>query len=323
MADYKVTDAQLSSIANAIRTKGGTSDPLVFPSGFVSAIGDISAGAVLISKIISANGEYSAQADNADGFSNVVVDVPAPSGSISIESNGTYDVSAFANAVVSVPTGGDNSGVDALMGVNVPADIYTSTTNIRSYAASGTTITGLNAPNVISIGSSAFYNCRSLKTVSMPVCKSVEYEAFRYCTALSEFYAPQLTYVGCQVFKNCTSLESAYLPNVISISSYAFEGDGNLSVVYMQKVSRFYERPFDSCVRLMSVYLLTSSIPTGGYNVFAGTPIGNTTTQTGGEHGSIFVKASMYSAFCSASDWSNYSSRYVSMTDEEIAALEL
>jgi len=42
--DYKVTDSELISIANAIRTKGGTSAQLEFPTEFVSAINDISGG---------------------------------------------------------------------------------------------------------------------------------------------------------------------------------------------------------------------------------------------------------------------------------------
>ena len=44
MADYRVTDTQLSSIANAIRTKGGTSASLEFPTDFISAIDDIQTG---------------------------------------------------------------------------------------------------------------------------------------------------------------------------------------------------------------------------------------------------------------------------------------
>ena len=45
MADYLVTDTELTSIADAIRTKGGTSADLSFPTGFVSAINAISTGA--------------------------------------------------------------------------------------------------------------------------------------------------------------------------------------------------------------------------------------------------------------------------------------
>lgn len=44
MADYKVTDTQLVAIADAIRTKGGTSAQLEFPAGFVSAINNIPTG---------------------------------------------------------------------------------------------------------------------------------------------------------------------------------------------------------------------------------------------------------------------------------------
>ena len=38
MADYLTTDSELTSIANAIRTKGRTSAALVYPNGFISAI---------------------------------------------------------------------------------------------------------------------------------------------------------------------------------------------------------------------------------------------------------------------------------------------
>lgn len=44
MSDYIVDSADLTSVANAIRTKGGTSAQLSFPAGFISAIGDISGG---------------------------------------------------------------------------------------------------------------------------------------------------------------------------------------------------------------------------------------------------------------------------------------
>lgn len=68
-------DTDLTSVANAIRTKGGTSEQLAFPSGFVSAIGDIPTGGTLITKTITENGTYSAEDDDADGYSEVMVNV--------------------------------------------------------------------------------------------------------------------------------------------------------------------------------------------------------------------------------------------------------
>lgn len=44
MAYRKVDDTSLASVADAIRSKGGTSDALVFPDGFVSAISAIQTG---------------------------------------------------------------------------------------------------------------------------------------------------------------------------------------------------------------------------------------------------------------------------------------
>lgn len=44
LVDSSQLDTDLSSVANAIRTKGGTSAQLAFPAGFVSAIGDIPTG---------------------------------------------------------------------------------------------------------------------------------------------------------------------------------------------------------------------------------------------------------------------------------------
>lgn len=82
--DYKVTDTELTGIANAIRTKGGTQAQLEFPTGFETAIGNISSGggeSTLVTKSITQNGTYSAQDDNADGYSSVTVNVGDASGS--------------------------------------------------------------------------------------------------------------------------------------------------------------------------------------------------------------------------------------------------
>ncbi len=41
---YTTTSDELAAIADAIRAKGGTSAPLVFPTGFITAINSISGG---------------------------------------------------------------------------------------------------------------------------------------------------------------------------------------------------------------------------------------------------------------------------------------
>ena len=44
MSKLTVEDTSLVSVANAIRTKGGTTEALTFPDGFVSAIEGIQSG---------------------------------------------------------------------------------------------------------------------------------------------------------------------------------------------------------------------------------------------------------------------------------------
>lgn len=55
MANYITTDTELTSIANAIRAKGGTNAQLVFPTGFVSAIQAIQTGSTTVSWETMAN----------------------------------------------------------------------------------------------------------------------------------------------------------------------------------------------------------------------------------------------------------------------------
>lgn len=85
MADYKVTDTQLTNIANAIRTKGGTSEELEFPTEFISAVNAISG--------VTA-------ADEGKVVSNGVL-VAQQSGSAT--ANGTVDTTIINSLSVNVP----------------------------------------------------------------------------------------------------------------------------------------------------------------------------------------------------------------------------
>lgn len=99
LVDSSQLNSDLTSVANAIRAKGGTSASLAFPSGFVAAIGAIPSGgsATLITKNITANGTYNASSDNADGYSSVTVAVPSKL------ITGTFTGTASGATTVSIP----------------------------------------------------------------------------------------------------------------------------------------------------------------------------------------------------------------------------
>lgn len=85
MADYLVTDTELTSVADAIRTKGGTSASLAFPSGFVTAVQNIPTGGI----------------------------TPTGTKQISITQNGTTteDVTNYASAEITVNVSGGGGSV--------------------------------------------------------------------------------------------------------------------------------------------------------------------------------------------------------------------
>ena len=75
MAFRKVNDDSLATVAAAIRAKGGTSELLAFPDGFVSAIGDIQAGGGSSSTmVITSTRAYFPTVQKA--YASNVLDVP-------------------------------------------------------------------------------------------------------------------------------------------------------------------------------------------------------------------------------------------------------
>lgn len=111
MADYKVTDAELTALANAIRTKGGTQASLEWNAGYIAAVNSISNTATLVSKSITQNGTYNPANDNADGYSEVTVSVSGGSAvvqplerrrnaTIGIDSAGRLDPSGYSGSVI-------------------------------------------------------------------------------------------------------------------------------------------------------------------------------------------------------------------------------
>lgn len=74
MAKYLVTDTELKSVADAIRTKGGTEEALVFPNGFVSAIETVPGAGNIEPITITENGTYTPPS-GINGYAPVTVNV--------------------------------------------------------------------------------------------------------------------------------------------------------------------------------------------------------------------------------------------------------
>lgn len=80
MTEYLTNDTDLKKVADAIRTKGGTADPLVYPDGFAEAIGNIQTGSPEQEKsvTITSNGTTEITPDAGKLLNKVTVEVDVP-----------------------------------------------------------------------------------------------------------------------------------------------------------------------------------------------------------------------------------------------------
>ena len=110
---------------------------------------------------------------------------------------------------------------------------------------------------ITSIGNTAFDNCTSLTSVTIPdSVTSIGSRAFSRCTSLTSITIPDsVTSIGGYAFRDCTSLTSITIPDsVTSIGDNAFNSCTSLtSVTIPDSVTSIGERAFYDCTSLTSV----------------------------------------------------------------------
>ena len=110
---------------------------------------------------------------------------------------------------------------------------------------------------VTSIGSQAFLNCHSLKSIVIQDgITSIEFNAFKDCNNLVEINLPNsLTIIGDQVFWGCNNLEKIIIPNnVESIGTNAFKNCSKLtSILIPASVTDIGKTPFYNCTGLENI----------------------------------------------------------------------
>lgn len=189
-------------------------------------------------------------------------------------------------------------------------------------------ISTANFPDTTDLGLNAFEACTLLQEVDLPNITWVGQYCFNGCTQLRSVNMPNISNYMAFVFSGCTSLSAIKLLNISAIGRAVFQNCTNLSEVYFRPLSSIVTQSiFLNCYRLRSLYLLRSDAITAlaisASTVFGSTPIAGYTEYTDGQYGSIFVPASLYNTYKTATNWAIYSARFVSMTDEEIEALSL
>ena len=125
------------------------------------------------------------------------------------------------------------------------------------------------AEGVTSIGSYAFYDCRSLTSVTIPdSVTSIGWYAFYDCRSLTSVTIPDsVTSIGQSAFYDCRSLTSVTIPSgVTSIGAWAFYNCRSLtSVTIPVSVTSIGDWAFSGCNSLASVTIPDSVTSIGWY----------------------------------------------------------
>lgn len=206
-----------------------------------------------------------------------------------------------------------------------------------------TALTNVSLPKCTAAPSRTFYSCTALTTVYLPNCTTLGSDTFGYCTALTTLSLPKCTTIPAYAFQhaalqslivpacssmvtsaffNCASIAYVYAPALRLAYSGVFKTRNRLNTVILSSCSVVGSSCFSGCTRLLSLYLLSTTVcKLSNIGAFYSTPISTYTTSTGGVHGSIFVRASLYATYIASTNWVNYSARFVSLTDAEIAQI--
>lgn len=266
LVDSAQLDADLTSVANAIRTKGGTSASLAFPAGFVSAIGDIPTGGGGISlDDIATNTE--------------------PSGAI-ILGNAVTEIAEYAFAKKPI------TSVSAPEATDILAYAFRSCPNLK----------GLYFPKVTKVWTEAFIvsAVEELTDAQFPLLTDLIQASFGTMTSLKKVFLSRLATVPAYCWDACSNLETAVLPNSASTGGQGiFRNCSKLAAVDMNK-GNIQNNTFNGCSVLKTLVIRSSTAVTlSNINAF-----GNTPFASGKTGGTLYVPNSLLSTYQSASNWS-------------------
>ena len=177
--------------------------------------------------------------------------------SINIPKNVTsIGKNAFFNcgSVTEITVDSDNSSYTSKD--NVLFDKNMETLLICSAKKAGT----YNVPNgVTNIGDLAFFDCRSLTSITIPdSVTSIGNSAFQYCSSLKNIEMPKyMDNIGNYAFCMCSNLTSIVIPNgVTGIEERTFYECSNLTNVDIpDSVTNIGELAFYNCINLTNIFI--------------------------------------------------------------------
>ena len=229
---YNISDEGKVVASGSLLTQGSLSvySNSIYDTTLFSQVNVDVSQPVLVSKTITENGTYDPADDNADAYSEVVVNVSSGGGG-----DGDYD-----NFLIAV---GYKSGVVDDSSASI----------IGSFAfISNSKITGIIGRSVTRINTSAFDRCEELSFASFPLCTYINNYAFDICSKLKTLSFPNCSYIGAMAFSNCKMITEAYFPLCESMGQYAFALCSELSNISFPVCKSIGRSAFSGCSKIQS-----------------------------------------------------------------------
>ncbi len=119
------------------------------------------------------------------------------------------------------------------------------------------TLTSVTIPEgVTSIGKNAFYNCYSLTSVSLPsTLTTIDEGAFHYCSMWELDLPKNLTTIGNYAFSNCNLYDITLPDSLKTIGNCAFANNGFYSFTIPDGVTTIGYGIVDSCLDLKTIHI--------------------------------------------------------------------
>lgn len=196
MAKIFTTEYELTALADAIRARGDTSEPLAFPSGYVQAINNFEK-------------KYINQDLLEETLNKTITSCPTLN-LIRVPQNLFRECTQLSH--INFPEC-EIVASNAFNGaVNIKEAIFPKCETIENNAFSNCSILRIvSFPECKTIGDYAFQNCSSLSVAWFPNCLTIGSNAFNNCYNLSTISLPACSYIGTLAFTRCSSLKSVYL----------------------------------------------------------------------------------------------------------------
>lgn len=288
---YKVE--QITNIADAIRTKLGSSDTYTVDE-MCQVIQDIPVGTDLISMLVE-----------ADKPTTTLTVLPVTDAVLKTAATVIPSYLFYAKAV---------EPVNMANIVEVSNYAFYHANTIRNISLPECTKVGEQAfggiprfmshgvsisfPKLQTIGTGAFQEARISGPINLPECLTIGTSGFRDCGSVStSLYLPKCTSIGGSAFRGTTITYDVELPSIVSIGEYGFRETSSQNFTIGPNCTSIGNNLFSNAgVTNLIVQAITPPTLSGAFKS------GN----TGVQH--IYVPAESVDAYKAANVWSNYAS---------------